>query len=88
MSHSHQRYRSPENVFKEIKEVYDFHKREELVMIFGDPHFMGKAKLAESLSEMLIEADMNIIFTGMIRADSIAKNPDIVAKMAKAGIIG
>ncbi len=39
-------------------------------------------------SEMLIDAHMKITFTGMIRADTISKHPDVVAKMAKAGIIG
>jgi radical SAM superfamily enzyme YgiQ (UPF0313 family) len=88
MSKSVQRYRSADNVFKEIQEVYKFHHEEELIIIFGDPHFMGKPQLIEPLCDMLIEADMNIYFTIMVRADSISKNPDLVAKMVKAGIIG
>jgi len=88
MSHSVQRYRSAENVFKEIQEVYKFNGENDTIIIFGDPHFMGKPKLVEPLCDMLIEADMNIIFTIMVRADSIAKNPEIVKKMVKAGIVG
>lgn len=88
MSKSVQRYRSPENVFREIKEVYKFHNEENLVIIFGDPHFMGKPKLVEPLCDMLIDADMDIVFTIMVRADSIAKNPNIVKKMVDAGIVG
>jgi radical SAM superfamily enzyme YgiQ (UPF0313 family) len=88
MSRSVQRYRSHESVFKEIQEVYKFHNEEELVIIFGDPHFMGKPKLIEPLCDLLIEADMNILFTIMVRADSISKNPEIVKKMVKAGIVG
>ena len=88
MSHSKQRYRSPENVFQEIQEVYKFHDEGSLVIIFGDPHFMGKPKLIEPLCDLLIEADMDIVFTIMVRADSISKNPKIVKKMVKAGIIG
>jgi hypothetical protein len=75
-------------VFKEIKEVYKFHDEEDIVIIFGDPHFMGKPKLIEPLCDMLIEADLNILFTIMVRADSISKNPKIVEKMVKAGIVG
>ncbi len=88
MSLSAQRYRSPENVFKEIVEVYKFHDEEELMILFGDPHLMGRPKLIDQLSDMLIEADMNVNFTAMVRADSIAKNPSTVEKMVKAGIIG
>jgi len=88
MSLSAQRYRSPENVFKEIQEVYKLHDEEELVILFGDPHLMGRPKLIDQLSEMLIDADMNIMFTAMVRADSIAKNPSTVEKMVRAGIIG
>ncbi len=88
MSLSHQRFRSPENVMKEIKEIWDFHRHEPIVVIFGDPHFMGSPKNAERLSEMLIEADYDIKFTAMLRADIVAKHPDIVAKMVKAKIIG
>lgn len=88
MSHSAQRYRSPEKVFQEIKEVYDYHDQESLVILFGDPHFMGRPKLVEPLFDMLIEADMDIIFTAMVRADSIAGHPTIVKKMVAAGVVG
>jgi radical SAM superfamily enzyme YgiQ (UPF0313 family) len=88
MSNSSQRYRSAENVFKEIKEVYKFHNEENLVILFGDPHFMGKPKMVAPLCDMLIEANMDITFTIMVRADSIAKNQKIVEKMVEAGIVG
>jgi len=88
MSHSKQRHRDPEKVFQEIKEVYELHGREPLVIIFGDPHLMGRPKNIERLSELLIEANMDVIFTAMLRADVVAKNPDIIAKMVKAGIVG
>ncbi len=87
MSHSTQRYRTPENVFKEIQEVYKFHEEEELFILFGDPHLMGKAKLVDRLCDMLIEAEMNIIFTAMVRADTISRNPETVGKMVDARII-
>ncbi len=88
MSKSVQRYRSPENVFQEIKEVYKLHNEEKLILLFGDPHFMGKPKPVDQLCDMLIDADMDIIFTIMVRADSIVKNPDTVKKMVEAGIVG
>ena len=88
ISHSFQRYRSPEYVFKEIQEVYKLHDEEKLVILFGDPHFMGKPKLVDQLCDMLIKADMDIIFTAMLRADTVSRNPDTVKKMVEAGIIG
>jgi radical SAM superfamily enzyme YgiQ (UPF0313 family) len=87
MSHSIQRYRAPENVFEEIKEVYSFHHEEPLLILLGDPHFLGKPKHIEPLCDLLIEADMDITFCAMVRADMIAKNPPIVEKMVKAGIV-
>jgi len=88
MSRSHQRYRSPENVFEEIKQVYKLHGEENLFILFGDPHLMGKPERIGKLSDMLIKEDMDITFTAMVRADSICQRPEIVEKMVKAGIIG
>ncbi len=88
MSGSIQRYRSPENVFKEIKEVYKFHDEEPTLIIFGDPHFMGKPELVEQLCDLLISENMKLMFTALVRADSIAKSPVVVEKMVKAGVIG
>jgi radical SAM superfamily enzyme YgiQ (UPF0313 family) len=88
MSLSFQRYRDPDKVFKEIKEVYKLHDEEDLFILFGDPHLMGKPKLIERLCDLLISENMDINFTAMVRADSIAQNPEIVEKMVKAGIIG
>ncbi len=88
MSLSTQRYRSPENVFKEIQEVYKFHNEGALSILFGDPNLMGKPKLVDELCDMLIAAEMNIIFTAMLRADSVSRNPDTIKKMVEAGIVG
>jgi len=87
MSKSKQRYRSPKMVFQEIKEIYEMHGREPLFILFGDPHFMGRPKLVEELCDLLIEEDMDIHYTAMVRADSIARHPAVVTKMVKAGII-
>lgn len=88
MSKSLQRFRTPENIMKEVHEVYELHHREPLICIWGDPHFMGKPSMVSKLSDMLIEADLDIIFTAMLRADTVARHPDIVAKMVKAGVVG
>jgi radical SAM superfamily enzyme YgiQ (UPF0313 family) len=87
MSHSTQRYRAPEKVFEEIKEVYKYHDQEPLFILLGDPHFSGKPKHIEPLCDLLIEADMDVSFCAMVRADMIAKNSPIVEKMVKAGIM-
>ena len=88
MSGSRQRFRTAENIMKEVHEVYDLHHREPTICIWGDPHFMGKPALVDRLSEMLIEADLDIIFTAMLRADTVARNPKTVEKMVRAGIVG
>jgi radical SAM superfamily enzyme YgiQ (UPF0313 family) len=88
MSGSRQRHRRPEKVFEEIRQVYDLHHREKMFILFGDPHFMGAPKLAERLCDLLIDADMDIEFTAMVRADMIARFPKVAEKMVRAGIIG
>ncbi len=88
MSHSIQRYRQPKPVFEEIKQIYELHNREPLFILIGDPHFMGEADKTEELCDLLIKEGMDIHFTAMVRADTIAKNPRVVAKMVKAGVIG
>ena len=88
MSGSRQRHRRPEKVLEEIRQVYDMHHREKMQILFGDPHFMGAPRIAERICDMLIDADMDIEFTAMVRADMIAKFPKITEKMVRAGIIG
>ena len=88
MSRSRQRHRRPEHVIEEIKQVYDMHHREPMVMLFGDPHFMGAPKLTDRLCDLLIDADMDIEFTAMVRADMIARFPKTAEKMVRAGVTG
>jgi len=88
MSGSRQRFRTAENIMAEVKAVYELHHREPLICIWGDPHFMGKPALVDRLCDMLIDADYDIIFTAMLRADTVARNPKTVEKMVQAGIIG
>jgi radical SAM superfamily enzyme YgiQ (UPF0313 family) len=88
MSGSRQRFRTAENIMKEVKEVYELHHREPIICIWGDPHFMGKPALVDRLCDMLIDADWDIIFTAMLRADTVARHPKIVEKMVRAGVVG
>jgi radical SAM superfamily enzyme YgiQ (UPF0313 family) len=88
MSKSRQRFRTPENIMKEVHEVHRIHKKGPLVVIWGDPHFMGRPRMVDKLCDLLIEADLDMVFTAMLRADAVAKHPKIVKKMVKAGIVG
>jgi len=88
MSNSRQRFRSAQNIMAEVKAVYELHHREPLICIWGDPHFMGKPALVDRLCDMLIDADYDIIFTAMLRADTVARHPKTVEKMVRAGIVG
>lgn len=87
MSQSHLRCRSPENVVEEILEMVKYHEERPLNVIFADPNFMGNPKRAGHLCDLLQKYDLNIKFCAMVRADNMARNPEIVKKMCEAGII-
>ncbi len=86
MSNSKQRYRSPENVMKEILEIVKFHDGKHLSIEITDPHFMGKPELVERLCDLLASHKLDIGFIAKVRPDSMAKHPDIVRKMIAVGI--
>ncbi len=88
MSHSVHRYRSPENTMEEIREIFKYHDEQRTLVLFGDPHFMGRPKHVERLCDLLHDADLDMIFSVMIRSDVVAKNPKIVKKMIDVGIVG
>jgi radical SAM superfamily enzyme YgiQ (UPF0313 family) len=88
MSGSRQRYRRPEKFMEELREIWDLHGHNPIWILIGDPHFMGRPKNSERIAEMLIDADLDINFTAMVRADMIAKHPKIVEKMVLGGIVG
>jgi radical SAM superfamily enzyme YgiQ (UPF0313 family) len=88
MSKSHQRYRSPEKVMEEILEIASFHNHKPLSIDISDPHFMGRPRLVEELCDLLAQHDLDIRFGVKVRADSVAKHPDIVRKMIAVGIEG
>ena len=81
------RCRSPENVMKEILEIAEYHQRKPLNVIFADPNFMGNPRGVDRLCDLLMEQDLNIEFGALVRADAMAKYPEIVKKMCRAGIL-
>jgi radical SAM superfamily enzyme YgiQ (UPF0313 family) len=81
------RCRSPENVMKEILEMAEYHQRKSLNVIFADPNFMGNPRGVDRLCDLLMEHDLNMEFGALVRADAMAKYPEIVKKMCRAGIL-
>ena len=81
------RCRSPENVMKEILEMAEYHQRKSLSVIFADPNFMGNPSGVDRLCDLLMEHDLSIEFCALVRADAMAKYPEIVKKMCRAGIL-
>ena len=87
MSRSRQRFRSPENVIEEIKQIYNvIHKRKRMRILIGDPNFMGNPKIVSRLCDLLNELQYDIVFNTMVRADSMARHPEIVKKMCENNI--
>ncbi|MCJ7770131.1 B12-binding domain-containing radical SAM protein, partial [Candidatus Bathyarchaeota archaeon] len=87
MSRSRQRFRSPENVMKEIEHIYNtVHGRKPLSILIGDPNFMGDAKRVSRLCDLLGERKLDIVFQAMVRADSMARHPEVVRKMCENNI--
>jgi len=88
MSRSRQRYRSPENVVEEIDQIYNvIHKRKPLCILIGDPNFMGDAKRVDRFCDLISELNFDIVFHAMVRADSMARRPEVVRKMCANNII-
>jgi hypothetical protein len=72
---------------KEILEMTEYHERRPLNVVFADPNFMGNPNRVNRLCDLLMEHDLNIEFCALVRADAMAKSPEIVKKMCGAGII-
>ena len=87
MSRGHFRWRSPENVIKEIVEINKFHNGKKVIGFIVDPSFMGLPERVERIAELLRDQDLNIEFMALVRTDHMAKYPVIVKKMCEAGIL-
>ena len=87
MSRGHFRWRSPENVVKEILEIDRFHKGRRVIGFIVDPNFMGKPSRVEHLCDLLRDHDLDMEFMALVRTDHMARYPGIVKKMCEAGIL-
>jgi len=85
MNKSIQRYRSPENILKEIVEVYEWHGQRPLSLLLTDPDVLGNAEIIGKLCDRLIPFKFNLEIVCHIRADNIVAHRDVVGKMIKAG---
>lgn len=85
VSGSRWRGRSPENVMEELLQIY---VGKPMSILIGDANFMHDAERVDRLCDLLSENNLDIIFQVMVRADVVAKNPQIVKKMCENGIIG
>ncbi|MDR0798080.1 MAG: B12-binding domain-containing radical SAM protein [Nitrososphaerota archaeon] len=75
------RFRSVENVFEEIKLLYDKYNVREFCFI--DDTFTAVSKRAEDICNFILQEHMDIVWWCETRADCITK--DLLALMAKAG---
>ena len=87
MSKSRMRFRSPENIMKELFEIVSFHKGKPLQIFATDPHFMGDPKRIDDLCDLLQKHKLDITFSVMTRVDSIVKHPELVKRLCDSGIL-
>ena len=87
MCRGHQRFRSPENVMKELLEIVSFHKEKPLSILVTDPNFMGSPKRVDRLCDLLHQYKLDIKFSVLVRADSVVRNPELIEKMCENGIL-
>lgn len=87
MSRGQLRYRSPENVIEEILEILNYHEQQPVKVLIVDPNFMANPRRVNRLCDLLSGYDLDMIFSALVRADSMANNPEIVRKMCEVGII-
>ena len=87
MSKGLMRFRSPENIIKELFEIIAFHNEKLLQIFVTDPHFMGDPKRIDHLCDLLQKNGLNIVFSVMTRVDSVARYPELIKKMCNNGIL-
>ena len=87
MNRSRMRFRSPENIMKELFEIVSFHKGKPVQLFVTDPHFMGDPKRIDCLCDLLQKHKLNITFSAMTRVDIIVRHPELVKKMCDNGIL-
>jgi hypothetical protein len=73
-------------VIDEIKQINAIHEGKPLHILIGDPNFMGDAKRVDRFCDLLCALTLDIEFQAMVRADSMARHPEIVKKMCDNSI--
>ncbi|MHA1359514.1 MAG: B12-binding domain-containing radical SAM protein [Candidatus Helarchaeota archaeon] len=90
MSHSYIRFRSPENIIAELKEIVKFHRNKPIHMLVADPDIMGDPEHLDRILDALVAFQETlkhkITFNAMVTCRRVARYPDVMAKMCKAGI--
>ncbi|MFC2157092.1 B12-binding domain-containing radical SAM protein [Acidobacteriota bacterium] len=87
MNRGIQRYRSSENIAKEIIEVYEWHGDVPLLFALTDPCALGNASIIEELCDLLIPLKLDLEIGCHVRADKVVAHPDVIGKMVKAGFV-
>ena len=87
MSRGRQRFRSPENVMKELLEIVSSHKGRPLHIFVTDPNFMGSPKRIDRLCDLLYLHKLDIRFSVLARVDSVVRNHRLIEKMCDNGIL-
>jgi radical SAM superfamily enzyme YgiQ (UPF0313 family) len=87
MCRGYQRFRTPENVMEELREIVAFHKKRPLFIFVTDPNFMGFPGWVDHFCDLLHQEKLDIKFSVLIRADNVVRNPGIVRKMCENGIL-
>ncbi len=87
MNHSCMRFRSPQNIMRELEEVSRHHGGKPLHILATDPHFIGDPKRVDQLCDLLHERALDVTFSIMTRPDSVTQNPELVKKMCDNGIL-
>ena len=87
MNRGIQRYRSSENILKEIIKVCEWHGDVPLLFALTDPCALGNAEIIDELCDRLIPLKFNIEIGCHVRADKVIAYPDVIGKMVKAGFV-
>lgn len=87
MNRGYQRFRSPENIMRELLEISSFHRDRPLYILATDPNFMGSPQIIDQLCDLLSKHKLDIRFSVLVRVDSIVRNQELVEKMCKSGIL-
>jgi len=76
------RMQSPQRIITELKHALSFFKTRSI--FFYDDNFTANQRRISELCDLLIAGNLDIVWTAQVRQD-IAKNPELLKKMSKAG---